>query len=111
NIVFSAEDTGVGIPENEIEKLGKKFYRVEQHVREGSTDSDVVRPGGTGLGLYVTFNLIKLHGGTVSVESTFGEGSKFIFTIPKYTGQKIEVGKEGVKDLIEEYRNRRNTSS
>ncbi|KKP92746.1 MAG: Response regulator receiver, partial [candidate division WS6 bacterium GW2011_GWC1_36_11] len=48
---------------------------------------EIVRPGGTGLGLFVTFNLIRKMGGDVRVESEVGKGSKFIFVLPRYKAQ------------------------
>uniref|UniRef100_A0A7C5USZ0 histidine kinase n=1 Tax=candidate division CPR3 bacterium TaxID=2268181 RepID=A0A7C5USZ0_UNCC3 len=76
---ISVKDTGIGIPKEEIPKLGKKFYRVNQR---GKTQ--LVRPGGTGLGLYVVFNLVKLHGGKIEIQSEVNKGSTFSFTIPIY---------------------------
>ena len=69
-----------------MKQLGEKFYRVDNYL-----ESEIVRPGGTGLGLYVTFGLVKLMGGKIEVESTQGVGSKFTFTLPKYKGQQVEV--------------------
>jgi signal transduction histidine kinase/HAMP domain-containing protein/GGDEF domain-containing protein len=70
-------DTGIGIaPEN----LDKVFTRFEQFSRtEGSGAK------GTGLGLAITKALIQLHRGSIWLESEFNKGSKFIFTLPKYT--------------------------
>ena len=53
-----------------------------------SDNIDIVRPGGTGLGLYVTFSLIRKMGGDIKVKSKLREGSTFTFTLPKYSGQK-----------------------
>ncbi len=88
-VKVSVIDTGKGIPENEISKLGQKFHRIDNYL-ESSQSLDIVRPGGTGLGLYVTFRLVELMGGKIWVESKLGEGSKFIFTLPRYRGQKSE---------------------
>lgn len=85
-IVVSIKDTGKGISKEDMKKLGEKFYRVDNYL-----ESEIVRPGGTGLGLYVTFGLVKLMGGKIEVESTQGVGSKFTFTLPKYKGQQVEV--------------------
>lgn len=85
-IVVSIKDTGKGISQEDMKQLGEKFYRVDNYL-----ESEIVRPGGTGLGLYVTFGLVKLMGGKIEVESTQGVGSKFTFTLPKYTGQQVEV--------------------
>ena len=90
-VQVSVVDTGEGISEEDIKNLGKKFYRATNYIEsDESDDFDIVRPGGTGLGLYVTFNLIGKMGGDIRVESELGKGSKFIFTLPKYAGQKVE---------------------
>lgn len=85
SVVVSIKDTGKGIPQEDIEKLGEKFYRVDNYL-----ESDIVRPGGTGLGLYITFRLVRLMGGDIKVQSKVGEGSTFTFTLPEYNGQVID---------------------
>lgn len=98
-ITVHIKDTGVGIPEKELKRIGKKFYRVKQYVGDKQhEDSGVVRPGGSGLGLYVTFGLVKAHGGKIWVDSKVGEGSTFHFTIPIYKGQ--EVSKRDDADMF-----------
>ena len=100
DVKVSVVDTGMGIPEEEIPKLGGKFYRVDNYI-EGKDEIEIVRPGGTGLGLYITFQLVKLMGGRIWVESKVGQGSKFIFTLPTYSGDKGEkVVRESV-DMFE----------
>ncbi|MDH4081076.1 MAG: GAF domain-containing sensor histidine kinase [Nitrospira sp.] len=66
-------DTGCGIGPNELPKVFEKFFRGE------STPSGI---RGAGLGLAIVKNLVDLHGGTVGVESTVGQGSTFFFTVP-----------------------------
>jgi signal transduction histidine kinase len=80
------EDTGKGISEEEIPKLGHKFHRIGNYI-QSSENREIVRPGGTGLGLYVSFNLVALMGGKMWVESELGKGSKFIFTLPVFKNQ------------------------
>ncbi len=87
-------DTGYGMTKEDIENLGKKFYRTSNYTQsEYSDDVDIVRPGGTGLGLYVTFGLVRKMGGEIHVESEIGKGSNFTFTLPKYTNQKSNTTK------------------
>ena len=68
------EDTGIGIPEESLNRIYDRFYRVDKsHSRE---------IGGTGLGLAITKNAVQLHRGSIKVESTFGEGTRFLVKIP-----------------------------
>jgi signal transduction histidine kinase len=71
-ILFAVSDNGIGISEDAIEHLFERFYRAE----------DKLARGGTGLGLYITKQIIEAHGGRVWVESRIGEGSTFSFTLP-----------------------------
>ncbi len=65
----------------------------------------MVRPGGTGLGLYVAFGLINLMGGTYKVQSDLGKGSNFSFTMPIYKSQKkAEINNSKIKNVFERLR-------
>ena len=68
------KDTGVGIPEEELPHMFERFHRVAG--TRGRTYE------GTGIGLSLVQELVKLHGGTVSVESTHGKGSTFTVSLP-----------------------------
>ncbi len=85
NITINVKDTGKGISKEDMEKLGEKFYRVDNYL-----ESDIVRPGGSGLGLYVSFGLVRLMGSKIEVKSEVGMGSTFSFTLPQYTNQIID---------------------
>ena len=67
-------DTGTGIPTDELQRLFERFHRVEG--ARGRTHE------GTGIGLALVQELVKLHGGSISVRSDFGKGSCFQVTIP-----------------------------
>ena len=74
HLLVSVRDNGIGMSPQEIAGLYEKFFRGEHElVRE--------QPG-TGLGVSITRNLVKLHGGEFLVESTPGEGTTFRFTVP-----------------------------
>ncbi|MEZ0240322.1 MAG: sensor histidine kinase, partial [Chloroflexota bacterium] len=66
-------DHGVGIAPADQARIFERFYKA---------DRTRVRGGGTGLGLAIARHIVEGHGGTLRVESTVGEGSTFIFTIP-----------------------------
>ncbi len=90
------EDTGFGIGEEDLKNLGRKFYRAQQHLKN---DKDgVIRPGGTGLGLYVSFALVKIMNGKYKVQSTLGKGSRFSFGMPKFVGQETTQVERKVMD-------------
>lgn len=93
-------DTGIGIPEEELSMLGTKFHRVGNYIN-GSDDSnfEIVRPGGTGLGLYVVFALVEQMGGKIWVKSDAGKGTTFSFTLPVYTNQREEVIDSKTKNM------------
>ena len=101
-IRVSVIDTGMGISQQDLERLGTKFFRTSNYIHsEYSDDIDIVRPGGSGLGLYVVFNLVKKMGGEIHVESQLGEGSNFTFALPKYRGQKPPDNSDNTKDMFE----------
>ncbi|MDZ4852871.1 MAG: HAMP domain-containing sensor histidine kinase [Pirellulaceae bacterium] len=68
--VLIVEDSGMGISAKDIPHLFERFYRVDQ-ARSRNT-------GGSGLGLAICHRIVEIHGGTIEVTSTVGEGSKFI---------------------------------
>ncbi|MDQ3804710.1 MAG: sensor histidine kinase, partial [Acidobacteriota bacterium] len=70
----SVSDTGVGIPPEDLARLFDKY----EQARSRATRSEK----GTGLGLYITRQLVELHGGEISVQSEVGKGSTFSFTMP-----------------------------
>ncbi len=72
-ILHEIRDTGIGIPEDKIDKVFDEFYQVESG-----------KHGGAGLGLAITKRLVEEHGGKIWVESKVGEGSSFFFTLPAY---------------------------
>jgi len=88
NVYIAVQDTGMGIHKEDIPNLGKKFFRARQYIKsdKGQTGG-VVRPGGTGLGLYVSFNLVELMGGKIKIDSELGKGSTFTFNVPLFKGQ------------------------
>ncbi|MCK6577600.1 MAG: ATP-binding protein [Anaerolineae bacterium] len=78
-IEFSVVDTGIGLSQEALEKLGTKFWR--------SNDEFTRSQPGTGLGYAITSSLVEQMGGVIEVDSEVGKGSKFTFTIETYKGQ------------------------
>ncbi|WP_035381263.1 sensor histidine kinase, partial [Fervidicella metallireducens] len=73
-IKIYVKDTGVGIPQDEINKIFERFYRVDK--------TRARKTGGSGLGLSIAMEIIKRHNGEIDVKSKVGEGSLFIITLP-----------------------------
>ena len=73
-IEFAVRDEGAGIPPEELSRLFGKFVQLDSTL--------VRRVGGTGLGLYISRNLVEAMGGRIWAESKIGEGSVFRFSIP-----------------------------
>jgi PAS domain S-box-containing protein len=73
-IEFSIKDTGIGIPENQKNRLFTKFFRGSNALK---TDTE-----GSGLGLFIVKNVIEAHGGRIWFESEEGKGTTFYFTLP-----------------------------
>lgn len=80
---ISVEDTGEGIPAHHLDRLFERFYRVD---RARSREL-----GGTGLGLAIVKHLAKAHGGEVTVESRFGEGTRFTIELPHHSASVGEL--------------------
>jgi two-component system sensor histidine kinase VicK len=74
HILISVRDEGIGIPEEDLERIFERFYRVDNEVTWHSS--------GVGLGLALCRGIIAAHGGHIWAESQLGEGSTFYFTLP-----------------------------
>ncbi|MGH9146668.1 MAG: sensor histidine kinase, partial [Vicinamibacterales bacterium] len=75
HIVLSVADQGPGIPDNDLERIFERFYRVDK--------SRTRDPGGTGLGLSIVKHLVELHGGRVAVTNRQPHGAVFRISLPK----------------------------
>ena len=72
---ISVSDPGLGIPLAEQERVFEKFYRLDTQVTRAG--------GGTGLGLYITRELVRRMGGTIALRSQLGVGSTFTVELPR----------------------------
>ena len=73
-IAISVRDHGIGIPQDQREKIFERFYR--------AVDPSTNAIPGLGIGLYLVAEIIKHHGGTITVDSTLGQGSTFRVALP-----------------------------
>ncbi|OGP53381.1 MAG: hypothetical protein A2162_06780 [Deltaproteobacteria bacterium RBG_13_52_11b] len=74
DVVIGVRDSGIGIPDAELEKIFEKFHQVEESLSESAE--------GAGLGLAITKGLVEVHHGKIWAESEVGKGSVFSFTLP-----------------------------
>ncbi|MGF1725985.1 aerobic respiration two-component sensor histidine kinase ArcB [Photobacterium nomapromontoriensis] len=84
HITFEIEDSGIGIPEGEMDKIFAMYYQVKD-------ENDNLHAVGTGIGLAVSRQLIQMMGGDITVSSDVGEGSTFTVTL---TAPVVELAEE-----------------
>lgn len=75
SVEFSVEDSGIGIPKQDLEKVFEEFFRSDNAQSQGIK--------GTGLGLSLIKQIVEAHKGRIWAESELGKGTKFTFTIPR----------------------------
>ena len=85
---FSVRDTGSGIDEENLQKIFDPYF------------STKVKETGSGLGLYVTYGIIKAHKGHIEVSSTLGEGTSFDVFIPAYEPSHVEKSSSTEKIIL-----------
>jgi signal transduction histidine kinase len=74
NVVITVADTGAGISPEQLPHIFDKFYQADNQAQAASK--------GTGLGLAIAKEIVEAHGGHTTVESTVGEGTTFVVTLP-----------------------------
>ncbi|MCR5830915.1 MAG: response regulator [Lachnospiraceae bacterium] len=83
NLIFSVEDTGIGIRKDEVDKIFEMFVRLDERLNRSVE--------GTGLGMNITKSLVDLMGGEIKVYSEYGKGSVFTVIIPQFVRSKGET--------------------
>ncbi|MDR2942243.1 MAG: response regulator [Treponema sp.] len=91
-IVFTVTDTGQGMTKEQLSSLGTEYSRFNMEANR--------RTEGTGLGMNITMNLIRLMNGSISIDSTPGEGSVFIVRLPQKLLDSETIGKELAENLM-----------
>lgn len=86
NVCFEIEDTGVGIPQADIDKIFAMYYQVDHPDHQSAT--------GTGIGLAICKEMVDRMNGNIEVVSEVGRGTRFIITIPLKISQKPRVREE-----------------
>ncbi len=96
-VQFSIEDTGPGIREEDLDKLFQKFTQL---YGRGDSYSDTIAPGvrGTGLGLAICKEIVNHYGGRIWVESEFGQGCVFHFTLPAAPPQEEASAEDATEE-------------
>jgi PAS domain S-box-containing protein len=92
-VQFYIQDTGIGVPAEDVPHLFQKFYRVD--------NSSTRTIGGTGLGLFITRKIIELYNGRIWVESEAEKGSTFYINLPRVDTQKATELMRGKSDVIQ----------
>jgi len=86
HVTISVQDSGIGIPAEDIPHLFQKFYRVD--------NSDTREIGGTGLGLYLCRRLAEVMGGRMTVQSEYKKGSTFSLVLPRISSSEASQLKQ-----------------
>jgi signal transduction histidine kinase len=74
-VVIEVEDTGIGIPADQLPRVFEKFYQVENEAQPKSI--------GSGLGLAIAQEIVEGHGGTITADSKLGRGTTFRVFLPR----------------------------
>jgi len=96
NIVFTVEDNGVGINDEDIRRVGEPYFQARSSYHR--------RHGGTGLGLSIVKGLVRLHGGEINIRSRVGEGTRVSVHLPLDCERAQSARKPAVQASLEKRR-------
>jgi signal transduction histidine kinase/BarA-like signal transduction histidine kinase len=99
NYVFVIEDNGVGMTAEFLQEIYEPFSRVD--------DSRTSKIEGTGLGMAIVHNLVRMMKGTIEVESTIGEGTRFIVTLPLKRQDETAVQQRQGQEFVTDFTGKR----
>lgn len=99
-VTLRISDTGIGIAKNELPHIFEPFYRTDR-VQEMSS--------GTGLGLALVFEIVKLHRGRIRVESTVGKGTQFDISIPRQPQDMLGKHRSHIVGVAYDFSGQKNT--
>lgn len=102
-VIIEVKDSGIGIPDNKIEKIFERFYTKK--------DSTKNNPEGIGIGLSFIKNLIELHQGSINVKSKTGLGTNFVVKIPADKEAYLNIPEISCKETTDTDFNRRSSEN
>lgn len=91
SIIITVEDTGIGIPEEKQSILFNRFAQVDKSLSR--------KTEGSGIGLTIVKSLVEMHNGTIKLESVYGQGTKFIITLPVNKLDEQEVLPQALSEV------------
>ncbi len=95
-LYFSVTDTGIGMTEVQKKKLFQAFSQADTSISR--------KYGGTGLGLTICKNLSELMGGTIGVNSSYGKGCEFFFTVQVDIQEQVQIKREIIPNVLKDLR-------
>jgi two-component system NtrC family sensor kinase len=87
SIELEFTDTGIGIPQEHMERIFEPFFSTKQEVK------------GVGLGLAISYGIVKSHGGTITISSQVGKGTTFVIRLPVFSKEEAEAWEEQAEEV------------
>jgi signal transduction histidine kinase len=90
-VIISVKDNGIGIQKDKQDLIFQRFHQVDKSLTRSHE--------GSGIGLSLVKSLVELHGGTIKVESEYGDGSEFIIILPTHI-RNSEANKKALDEAV-----------